>query len=321
VPVTIGVDLGGTHVRLAVVDHDGAIRHEHRGASPSHTIDELVGAVGTATVDLLAAASAEGLAVGAIGVGVAALVDDDGVARYAPNVPALVNAPLRDDIARATGLPAIVDNDANVAAWGELAHGAMRGMRHALLLTLGTGIGGGIILDGRVYRGAHGFAAEVGHWQFDPHGRTCACGEPGHWEAWGSGTGLGVLAREVVARGDAPSVLAAAGGSTDAVTGEHVGHAALDGHADALAILDTFADFVAIGFAGLANLLDPEAIVISGGLVNLGDVLVARVRDRFPYHLEGRAYRPEIPIVAAALGDQAGVIGAAVLARQVLAAA
>ena len=312
----MGVDLGGTHIRVAVVDEAGSILHERRGASPSHTIDELVGAVATATAELLEAVNDDDLVVAALGAGVAALVDDDGVARYAPNVPALVDAPLRDDLARATGLTTIVDNDANVAAWGELAHGAMRGMRHALLLTLGTGIGGGIVLDGRVYRGAHGFAAEVGHWQFDPHGRTCACGEPGHWEAWGSGTALGVLAREVAARGDAPSVVAAAGGDAGAVDGEHVSAAALAGADDALAILDTFADYVATGFAGLANILDPEAIVISGGLVNVGDVLVSRIRERFPAHLEGRAYRPDIPIVAAELGDQAGVIGAAVLARQ-----
>jgi glucokinase len=317
VSATIGVDLGGTHVRVAVVGPDGTVHHEHRAASPSATLAALVGAVAGATTDLLAAAAADGIAVDAVGAGVAAIVDPDGVARYAPNVPALVDAPLRDEIARATGLPAIVDNDANVAAWGELAHGAMRGMRDALLLTLGTGIGGGIVLDGRVYRGAHGFAAEVGHWQFDPRGRQCACGEPGHWEAWASGTGLGVLAREVVGRGEAPSVLAAAGGDAAAVTGEHVGQAALAGAADALAILDTFADYVAVGFAGLANLLDPEAIVISGGQVNLGPVLVDRIRDRFPVHLEGRAHRPEIPILPAALGDRAGVIGAAVLARQV----
>ena len=315
---TIGVDLGGTHIRLAVVDDTGTILHEHRGASPSATLDELIDAVGSGTAELLAAATADGITVGAIGVGVAALVDDDGVARYAPNVPALVNAPLRDDIAQVTGLTAIIDNDANVAAWGERAHGAMQGMRNALLLTLGTGIGGGIVLDGRVFRGANGFAAEVGHWQFDPHERRCACGQPGHWEAWASGTGLGVLAREVVARGDAPSVLAAAGGSPDAVSGEHVSRAALDGAADALAVLDTYADFVATGFAGLANILDPEAIVISGGLVNVGAVLVDRIRERFPLHLEGREFRPEIPIVAARLGDQAGVIGAAVLARQLV---
>lgn len=314
---TIGVDIGGTHVRIAVVDDAGAIRHAHKGASPTDSEEHLVAVVAAATAELLTAAKADGLEVGALGAGIAALVDDDGVARYAPNVPAILNTPLRADLERATGLRALVDNDANVAAWGELAHGAMRGMRHALLLTLGTGIGGGIVLDGRVYRGAHGFAAEVGHWQFDPHGRMCACGEPGHWEAWGSGTALGVLAREVVARGEAPSVLAAAGGSVDNVTGEHVSAAALGGADDALAILDTFSDYVAIGFAGLANILDPEAIVISGGLVEVGDVLVSRIRERFPRHLEAPSHRPEIPIVAAELGDDAGVIGAAVLARQV----
>ena len=314
---TIGVDLGGTHVRVAVVDDSGNVCHEHKAASPSDRVEHLVAAVADATADLLAAATADGLDVQALGAGVAALVDDDGVARYAPNVPALLNTPLRADLEQATGLRAIVDNDANVAAWGELAHGAMQGMRHALLLTLGTGIGGGIVLDGRVYRGAHGFAAEVGHWQFDPHGRMCACGEPGHWEAWGSGTALGVLAREVTGRGEAPSVLERAGGKVDLVTGEHVSAAALAGAQDALAILDTFADFVATGFAGLANILDPEAIVISGGLVNLGDVLVGRIRERFPRHVEAPTYRPEIPIIAAQLGDNAGVIGAAVLARQV----
>jgi len=317
VNATIGVDMGGTHIRVAVVDGAGAIRHEHRGASPAASLDVMIAAVGEATGDLLAAASSDDLVVTAIGVGVAALVDGDGVARYAPNVPGLVNAPLREDIARATGLAAVVDNDANVAAWGELAHGAARGKRNALMLTLGTGIGGGIILDGKVFRGANGFAAEVGHWQFDPHGPQCACGEVGHWEALASGTALGALARDTAARGGAPNVLAHAGGDVGAVTGEDVGAAALAGSPDALALLDRFADRVAIGFAGLANILDPELIVVSGGLVNLGDILLDRVRERFPRHLEGRAFRPEIPIVAAELGDQAGVIGAAVLARQV----
>lgn len=311
---TIGVDLGGTHLRVARVGADGAISHDERAPSPDGGWRALVDAVAAGVRACVAAGSAA--PVRAVGVGVAALVDDDGVARYAPNLPALVNAPLRAEIAAAVGLPTVVDNDANVAAWGELAHGAARGARHALVLTLGTGIGGGIIVDGRVYRGAHGFAAEVGHWQFDPRERVCACGEPGHWEAWASGTGLGVLARAAAAAGEAPAVLARAGGDVGAVTGEHVGAAALEGAPDALALLDRYADLVAIGVAGLANILDPELVVVGGGLVTLGDVLLDRIRDRFPRHLEGRAYRPPIPIVAAALGEQAGVVGAAVLARQ-----
>jgi glucokinase len=316
---TVGVDLGGTHLRVAVVDADGNVGHEVRVASPAGDWPALVGAVADAVREVMEADAPSGDAIAAVGVGCAALVDDDGVARYAPNVPSLVNAPLRAALADAIGLPVVVDNDANVAAWGELAHGAARGVRHALVLTLGTGIGGGIILDGQVYRGAHGFAAEVGHWQFDPHGAMCACGQPGHWEAEASGTALGGLARAAVGRGDAPSVLAAADGNAAAVTGEHVSQAAEAGAADALALLDVFADRVAVGFAGLANILDPEVIVVSGGLVTLGDVLFGRIRDRFPTHLEGVAYRPEIPIVPAALGDAAGVVGGAVLARSAVA--
>ena len=127
------------------------------------------------------------------------------------------------------------------------------------------------------------------------------------------------MAREFAARGDAPTVLARAGGDVDGVTGVHVGDGALAGDADALEILDQYADYVAVGFAGLANILDPEVIVVSGGLINLGDVLIERIQARFPQHLEAPEYRPEIPIVAATLGDQAGVIGAAVLARELLA--
>lgn len=315
---TIGIDLGGTHVRIAHVDAGGEIRHDVRAETPDGW-DAVLATVVDGVHEVVAAATADGVTVGAVGFGIAAIVDNDGVARYAPNLPGFINVPIRDQLVAATGLPTVVDNDANVAAWGELAHGAARGIDHALVLTLGTGIGGGIILNGRVYRGAHGFAAEVGHWQFDPRGRTCACGQPGHWEAWASGTGLGTLAREYAARGDAPTVLARAGGDVDTVTGLHVGAGALAGDADALAILDQYADYVAIGFAGLANILDPEVIVVSGGLINLGDVLIERIRARFPQRIEAPDYRPAIPIVAATLGEQAGVIGAAVLARELLA--
>ena len=318
-PDPIGVDLGGSHLRVALVDCTGTIGHDLRLETPKDGWRAVLTALSDGITHVAAAGRADGIAIGAVGVGVAALVDDDGVARYAPNLHGLIDVPLRSELASSVGLPVAVDNDANVAARGELAHGAARGARHALVLTLGTGIGGGIILDGHVYRGAHGFAAEVGHWQFDPHGRMCACGEPGHWEAWASGTALGAMARDAVERGDAPSVLVRAGGDAHAVTGLHVGEAATEGAPDALAILAEYADYVALGFAGLTNILDPEIIVVSGGLVELGDVLLGPVRDRFHAHLEGARHRPPVPIVAAALGEHAGVIGAAVLARDVLA--
>jgi glucokinase len=183
------------------------------------------------------------------------------------------------------------------------------------MITLGTGIGGGIIARGRVIRGAHGFAAEVGHFQVDPSGPLCACGERGHWETYASGSALGRMGREWAASGRAPNVLARAGGGPAAVTGVHVGDSAQAGELDGVALLAAYADLVAVGLAGLANILDPERIVISGGLVELGETLFAPLRAAFGQRIEGVQYRPPIAIVPSVLGEHAGVIGAAARAR------
>ncbi len=307
---TVGIDLGGTNVRVAVVDRDARVLAEERSPTPlewpalHETIVELVGRLRAARPDLAA-----------VGVGAAGLVDRSGAVHYAPNIPKLIRVPLQEILTQSLGVPVVVDNDANVAAWGELCHGAARGISHGLVITLGTGVGGGIISDGHIVRGAHGFAAEVGHWQFDPLGPTCACGEPGHWETAASGSALGELARARVLAGEAPNVLARAGGDASAVTGVHVGESAAAGDADGRDLLAVYARQVALGFAGLANIVDPELIVVSGGLVELGDVLLGPLREAFGAHLEGWRYRPAIPIVAAALGERAGVVGAAALAR------
>jgi glucokinase len=310
---TIGVDLGGTNLRVAAVSSGGdVVGEEHE--STRGDFHELVGLIAHHAKTLAASSGA-----GAIGVGAAALIDRDGTAHYAPNLPMLRQAPLRSALADATGLPVVVDNDANVAAWGEVCHGAARGARHALVITLGTGVGGGVVTDGRIYRGAHGFAAEVGHWQFDPDGLMCACGERGHWEAAASGTALGHLASTRCAEGVAPHVLARAGGDVNAVTGYHVGDSARAGEADGIAILGEYARRVALGFVGLANIFDPEIIVVSGGLAALGDLLLDPIRVAFDHHLEGAAFRPAVPVVLAELGAQAGVVGAAALARELIA--
>jgi glucokinase len=295
---TIGVDLGGTNLR------DDA----------PEALDDLLDVLVRDVTDLAAAHE-----VGALGVGTAGMVSADGTVHYAPNLPMFRNVPFGALLRDRLPLPVVVDNDANVAAWGERCHGAARGVRHALVITLGTGVGGGIIVDDRLLRGANGFAAEVGHWQFDPHGPRCACGEIGHWEAVASGTALGRLARERAEQGRAPAVLARAGGDATTIRGEHVGASASAGEADGLAIMGEFADHVARGFAGLANILDPELIVVSGGLVELGDVLFDPLRAAFVGHLEGSAYRPAVPVVPAELGDAAGMVGAAALARELAA--
>jgi glucokinase len=236
--------------------------------------------------------------------------------QFAPNIPGLRRVPLRSALQERIGLPVVVDNDANVAAWGEVVHGAARGTLYSLVITLGTGIGGGIVARGRIIRGSHGFAAEVGHFQIDPNGPLCACGERGHWEAFASGSALGRMGREWADAGRAPSVLARAGGDVSAVTGVVVGDSAQAGESDGVALLAEYVDYVAIGLAGLANILDPERIVVSGGLVELGDTLFTPLRRAFANRVEGPEYRPEIAIVPAQLGEQAGVIGAAARARE-----
>jgi glucokinase len=187
-------------------------------------------------------------------------------------------------------------------------------VRDALVVTLGTGIGGGVIVGGQVLRGANGFAAEIGHFQIDPAGPMCACGEPGHWEATASGTALGQMAREAAAAGEAPSVLARAGGDIATIVGHHVSAAARDGAADALALVDRYSVNVAIGLVGLANIFDPAIIAIAGGLVNDGELFLDPIRAHFLGHLEGSSYRHTPEIVPAAAGEQSGVIGAGLLA-------
>jgi glucokinase len=311
VTATIGIDIGGTKVLGVVVDEHGTVLTEH--VEPTEVGFE-------ALVDgVLAVLQVLGQPGAPVGVGAAGLVDLDGRLNYAPNIPGITHAPLQAEVARRSGRRVIVDNDANVAALGEVTHGAASGARDALMVTLGTGIGGGIILDGRVLRGAHGFAAEIGHITVERGGPQCACGERGHWEAIASGSALGRMARELVDAGRGKAILNAAHGDPAAVTGHQVGAAASAGDADALDLLERYADNVALGLAALANVLDPERIVVAGGVIALGALLFDPLLVAFAHHIEGVEYRPPIPIVPATLGVRAGGIGAAVLARGLLA--
>lgn len=310
---TIGFDIGGTKIAAAVVDPAGRELFETRRDTPQ-TWAETSGALHAAFTELHVACPD----VGAVGVGIAGLVDHAGRLSYGPNLPGLEHVDVRAELSRDLPLPVVVDNDANAAAYGEATHGAIRGVEDALLVTLGTGIGGGLIIGGEVYRGGHGFAAEIGHITIDLGGPMCACGERGHWEAFASGNALGRMGREAATRGDAPSVLAEAGGDIAAITGHQVGQAAEAGAPDAVALIDDYADLVAVGLANLANILDPSVIVISGGLIALGDVLMQPVRKHFLARIEAASERPVPELAAAVLGERAGVIGAAALARRLV---
>jgi len=311
--LTAGVDIGGTKLLAVAATEKGEIvaqRRQPTAAGPG----AILGAIAAVVTDLVAAEPA----IAAVGVGLPGLVDLDGFVHYAPNLPGFVGVAARELLAASCSVPVIVDNDANVAALGEVLHGAGRGRREVLVVTLGTGIGGGLVINGEVHRGGHGLAAEIGHFTVDPDGPPCACGGRGHWEAMASGSALGRRAREWAGRGEAPDVLARAGGNVAAVTGHEVGEAAAAGDADALAILTEHARAVALGLGGLVNILDPELIVISGGLIDLGEALLGPLRSALPEYVEAAERRPMPPVVAAALGEHAGAVGAAALARTLL---
>lgn len=307
---TIGLDLGGTKCLGVVVDDAGSIVAEHRLATPRRP----------GTVLRVLAEVADHLReqvpdVAGIGVGVPGLVDADGVLRMAPNLVGVDCLAVRRPLAERFALPVQVDNDATCATWGERELGAGRKENDLVLVTLGTGIGGGIVQRGHLVRGAHGYAGEIGHMVVDPDGPPCPCGQRGCWERYASGSGLGHLAREAAHARRAGRVVALAGGDPDAVRGEHVTAAISEGDADAAAIMERFAWWLALGLANLANILDPRVFVLAGGLVEAGDVLLAPARAAFADLVEGSTHRADVEIVAARLGEHAGAIGAALLAR------
>lgn len=306
---TVGVDLGGTKC-LAVALEGGTVVDECRVPTP-------VGV--TALLDALAdVATAVGAGqgggdVGGVGVGVPGLVDRGGVLRFAPNLPGVVDLDIKAELEGRLGRPVRVDNDATCATWGERQVGAARGYDDVILVTLGTGIGGGIVAGGALLRGANGFAGEIGHMVVDPDGPECPCGQRGCWERFASGGGLGRLGQRAAAEGRATHVLALAGGDPARVRGEHVTAAAANGDVEAHAVLADLGWWVALGLANLANAFDPRAFVLGGGLVEAGELLLGPVRTAFAGLLTGASHRPGIAIVPATLGEHAGAIGAACL--------
>ncbi|MGI8661620.1 MAG: ROK family protein [Acidimicrobiales bacterium] len=304
--VTVGIDVGGTKILAIALDEHGApVGEPVRVATPRG---------GDALLDAIAAVVTTFDGVAAVGVGIPGLVDRSGTVRVGPNLPGVAELPVARLLQSRLDVPVVVDNDATCATWAESRVGAATGATEMLLVTLGTGIGGGIIAGGVLQRGANGFAGEPGHMVVDPKGPRCPCGSKGCWERYASGSGLGRLAREAAEAGRADRVVELAGGDPDDVRGEHVTRAAAEGDEGALAVMDELGWWAALGIANLVALLDPQVVVVGGGLVAAGELLLAPIRDAFPGIVFAADHRPPVGIVAAALGEQAGAVGAALLA-------
>ncbi|HEV3351650.1 MAG TPA: ROK family glucokinase [Acidimicrobiales bacterium] len=306
----MGVDVGGTKMLAVTVDDARNVVGERRVPTP-----EGATALIDAFVAVIDAQRAE-CPVDAVGIGAAGLVDRDGVLHLGPNLPGIRDLAIKTLLEERLQLPVQVDNDATCAAWGERELGAAKGSDDAVVVTFGTGIGGGLVLDGRLSRGAHGFAGEVGHMKVDPDGPPCPCGGRGCWERYASGSALARYGREAGEGGRATRVVELAGGDFHDVRGEHVGAAAREGDPEALEIMNTFAWWVAQGLANLADIFDPDTIVVGGGMLESVDLFLDRTREVFPQLVLAGSDRPPVDIVPAQLGERAGAIGAALVARE-----
>lgn len=310
--LTCGIDIGGTKIAGAVVDEDGTVLAEARVVSPATDPTAIEAAVAGLVAQLVADHPVTAVGVGAAGY----IASDRSTVLFAPNI-AWRNEPLGADLGRLVGLPVVVENDGNVAAWGEFRYGAGRDHDDQLMVTVGTGVGGGVIADGRLLRGAHGVAGEIGHLRLVPDGRLCGCGNHGCLEQYASGSALVRDTREVVLADPAAAagLLDRAGGDVEAIDGPLITAAAQDGDAFAAGRLAVLGDALGQGIASLAAVLDPGVVVIGGGVSEARDLLLDPIRAAFERELTGRGFRPEAEIRLAAMGNRAGVVGAADLAR------
>jgi glucokinase len=310
--LTIGVDVGGTKVAAGLVDEQGMILRRTRRPTPSASPSDVEDVIAACVDELCSGAEVEAVGIGAAGF----ITADRSRVLVAPNLT-WRDEPLRDAVAERVRLPVVVENDANAAAWAEHRFGAGRGEPNLVLVTVGTGIGGGIVLDGALYRGRFGIGAEFGHMQVVPGGRRCGCGQRGCWEQYCSGRALLHAAREIadVRPVYAARLLELGGGQPEGIEAIEVTQAAREDDAAALECFAEVGGWLGQGLADVAAALDPGLFLVGGGVADAGDLLLAPARATYSARLTGTQFRPHAQIRRAELGNDAGLVGAADLAR------
>ena len=321
--VTYGIDIGGTKVLGVALDRADTIVAEARVATPKGTRNIVGSHVAAAVAEVVAdldralAATAPAPVGVPVGVGAPGMVDREGRLRFAPNLPQAQGVDWNELMGdQLPGRTLLIENDANFAVLAEQRLGAARGHDHVVMVTLGTGIGGGLMIGGRVQVGSAGFAGEIGHMVVDPNGPPCPCGRRGCWERFASGAGLGVLAREAALAGRLSEVVRLAGGDPESVRGEDVSAAAAAGDPAAQQVIREVGWWIGFGLANLAAVLDPGCFVLGGGVIQAGDLLIQSARATFAELVEGGDRRPGILIAAAAFGERAGAVGGALAVRE-----
>lgn len=310
--LSIGIDIGGTKVAAGVVDDEGNVLRRLQRPTPSRSPEAVEDAIVEVVEELATSHD-----VGAVGIGAAGWVDtDQAIVRFSPHL-AWRNEPLKARLNQRIDLPVIVDNDANAAAWAEYRYGAGRNASVMVCLTLGTGIGGAVVINGRLFRGRYGMAGEFGHMGVVPEGHWCPCGNRGCWEQYASGNSL-VRDAKALLRENSPQVrglLDRIGGDIDALVGPDVTAAAMEGDQIAIELISDVGFWLGKGIANLAAALDPDLFVIGGGVSAAGDLLLTPAQQAFDRTLTGRGFRPPAQLVLAEFRNDAGLVGAADLAR------
>ncbi|MGN5733084.1 ROK family glucokinase [Arthrobacter psychrochitiniphilus] len=311
-PLSLGIDIGGSKVAAGVVNAEGEVLEELRRATPGRDTRAVEAVIGELVHEL------EGRhRIDSVGIGAAGWMDLPGsTVVFSPHL-AWRDEPLQQNLEAMLHRPVLVTNDADAAAWAEWRFGAGRGRDRMVMLTLGTGIGGALVIDGRVERGSFGMAGEFGHQIIMPGGHRCECGNRGCWEQYASGNALGREGRELARKHSpmAAGLLAAANGRPKNITGSVVTALALEGEATAQELVAEVGEWLGLGIANLAAALDPALFVIGGGLSAAGELLLDPTRRAYLRNLTGRGYRQEALIMKAQLGPSAGLVGAADLAR------
>lgn len=310
--LSIGIDIGGTKVKAGVVDPDGNVVDRTSRDTPTTTPTEVEDMIADVVRELRGRHTVVG-----VGIGAAGFVDlTRSTVLFSPHL-AWRHEPLRDAIYRRIGLSVVVENDANAAAWAEFRFGAAQREDDLICITLGTGIGGALMMGGLLYRGRHGMAGEFGHMQVVSGGHPCECGNTGCWEQYASGNALRRDGRALVAGGSPEGALLSerAGGDVDNVTGLLVAQSARAGDPACVELLRRTGDWLGVGMAGLAAAFDTGVFVVGGGVSDADELLLGPARDAFRRTLTGRGFRSEARIVRAHLGNEAGLVGAADLAR------
>lgn len=313
VSMTIGLDIGGTKISGGVIDDCGAILAKGRRDTPALDPAAIIHEAASLTRELSLEHKID-----AVGVACAAFIDRAGSTVYfSPNL-AWRDEPLQERLEAALGLPVTIENDANAAAWGEFRFGAAAEATNMVMVTVGTGIGGGIVVDGVLMHGAFGVAAELGHMRVVPGGVRCGCGNRGCWEMYASGTALVREARDLVISGSplAARLVELCGGDPSALSGPDVTRAAVEGDPAAVELLADLGVWIGEGVASVAAILDPELVVLGGGVSEAGALLLDPALAAFRRQLTGRGHRPEARFALAKLGNNAGMIGAADLAAR-----